>query len=236
MKKLTNLIIIDASGSMSHKKSEVIGGLKQLFKQIKEDAKRDRKKVETTTIVIDFANAGDIRTLVNSSDPDDLKDSIAEGYKTRGLTALYDAMGVGFSKIPRDQMSVFVSILTDGEENDSKEYQFETIKDMMEVGRGKNWVITFMGTTEASIKKARSLGVTAGNTFTFTDDSIGVTRGFDNLEKARGYYYSASLSVTSDKDFAAQACVFDNLMEMAEEETKKQEPKKDKKDDAADNA
>mgnify|MGYP003809534937 CR=1 FL=1 len=37
MKKFTNVIVLDASGSMSNKIAEVVGGLKQLFQSIKDE-------------------------------------------------------------------------------------------------------------------------------------------------------------------------------------------------------
>ncbi len=61
-KKICNLIILDASGSMSNKADEVRHGLKELFKDI-----RQSSDVKNHTIVCDFASAGDFRILINSS-------------------------------------------------------------------------------------------------------------------------------------------------------------------------
>lgn len=85
--KITNLIIVNASGSMHSMRKEAVGGLKQLFVTMRE--------TEATNIVIDFSSTGDIRTLVNSDNIEDLKDSIAEEFKPRATTALYDAIGYG---------------------------------------------------------------------------------------------------------------------------------------------
>jgi len=190
-KKITNLIIIDASGSMIGKKEEVKGGLKQLFSSIKSDMQKDSKKVIMRNIVLDFSNSGDIRTLVDSTDVNMLDDNIADNYTTRGLTALLDAIGRGLSMVDKNEYAVFVNILTDGEENDSKEYNSTQISKMIEEAKNKKWAVTFMGTTEASIQKARSLGVTVGNTMTFADTRDGVALSMKKSLSARANYYSA---------------------------------------------
>lgn len=210
MKKITNLIIIDASGSMASKADEVKGGLKQLFKDIASD--KETKALKQRTVIIDFSGAGDVRTLIDSEDTP--KDSIANDYTTRGMTALYDAIGYGFSLVAKEK-NVFVSILTDGDENDSKEYKYSAIKDLMENKRknAKGWVITFMGTTEESIAKAQSMGISIGNTMWFSNSDMGVNKAMKMSNRSRAMYTS----------FVANDSFLDttNLMATAEEEVTK---------------
>ncbi len=66
--KVTNLIILDASGSMMSKTSEVRGGLKTILDQIKSDANKDVEKAQVATIVTDFASHGDFQIVVNEKD------------------------------------------------------------------------------------------------------------------------------------------------------------------------
>lgn len=192
--KLTNLIIIDASSSMSNKKAEVIGGLKELFSQIQKDAKKDKKTVTTCTKVVDFSSARDYRELVSSPDSLSLDESVATSYRTRGMTALYDAIGKSFATIPK-QDSVFVNIITDGEENDSKEFTSQAIKKLIEEKRAEGWVITFMGTTEEAVNKAVSLGISKGNTMTYMDSAKGMASSFSTLNSIRssGYFMSKQM-------------------------------------------
>lgn len=93
--------------------------------------------------------------------------------------------------VDKNEYAVFVNILTDGEENDSKEYNSTQISKMIEEAKNKKWAVTFMGTTEASIQKARSLGVTVGNTMTFADTRDGVALSMKKSLSARANYYSA---------------------------------------------
>lgn len=206
-KRFTNLIIIDASGSMSSKAEEVRGGIKRLFKDIKEDAIKN-PDVESTTIVIDFSDSRDYRELVNSKNPLDLLDSIADAYSPRSMTALYDAIGFGFSKVPKDQDGVFVNILTDGEENDSKELKSDDVKKLITDGKAKNWAITFMGTSEDCLNHAVSLGISQGNTMMFTNTSEGVAKSMHTGVLSRAAYYTA----TATMDFAPASFDLENLV------------------------
>lgn len=191
--EITNLIIIDASGSMQSKVEEVKGGLKILFTDIQKDANKDQKKVKTNTIVVDFSSPGDFNTLINSKDSLTLDGSIADNYVPRGMTALFDAIHNGFGLVPTKQKAVFVSILTDGEENSSREATAQSIKDLIEKKRKEGWTITFMGTTEASIEKAKSLGIAGGNTLKFKDSKKGMGQSFAAMANVRSAHYMASM-------------------------------------------
>lgn len=231
MKKTTNLIIIDASGSMESKKEAVVSGLKELLAQIKIDAVKDKTKVKTATIVLDFSGQGDVRELVNVGSSITLNDTVSANYKTRGMTALYDAIGKGFNMVGAKEKNVFVSILTDGQENDSKEFKHEDVKALIEKKRKLGWVITFQGTTEEAIKSAVSMGIAVTNTASFSNSVVGVRTSSMNISNARRMYYSKSM----DDDFAGAS--LDCLMEQAAEKTEKDlnggklAKKEDKQDD-----
>lgn len=190
MKQFTNLIVLDASGSMGSKIDEVIGGLKQLFASIVEE-KAKYPDTNVTTIVTDFSGARDFRVLINSTNLNDLTAEVAESYKVRGLTALYDAMGLSFRLVPENQDGVFVTVITDGEENDSKEFNAQDIKTLIADSRAKNWVISFMGTTEDSIKNAVNLGVSRGNTVQFENNSRGVAYAAGAMKLSRSAHYTS---------------------------------------------
>lgn len=198
-KKFTNLIIIDASGSMASKLQEVIGGVKQIFRDIKEDAVKN-SDVESTTIVVDFSSAKDCRTLVNSKDYKDLTDKVAEAYSTRGMTALYDAIGYGFNLIPKDQDGVFVNILTDGLENDSKELQGSDVKKLISDAKEKKWAITFMGASEECLNSAENLGISRGNMMHFANTGDGTSKALNTTQLSRNAYYTNTVSMAGNDE------------------------------------
>jgi len=116
------------------------------------------------------------------------------------MTALYDAIGEGFTLVKKDQDGVFVSILTDGHENDSKEYTQTAIKKMIADAKEKKWGVTFMGTTESAINNAVSLGFSRANTFKFADSKMGVSTSNVTRNKSRKSYYTSVLTSTSMAD------------------------------------
>jgi hypothetical protein len=146
---MTNLVILDASGSMNSMKDEVIGSLVQLFITMRETKAQHN-------IVVDFSGSNDIRTLVNTNDVSELKEELAGAYKPRAATALYDAIGYAFDLVPKKEKKVFVTIITDGEENDSKVYDNNDIKKLIAKKKKAGWAILFTGTTE---KDATSVGL-----------------------------------------------------------------------------
>jgi hypothetical protein len=213
MKKVTNLILIDASGSMYSKEEDVKGGIRTLLEEIKDDMKRD-KDVKTNTIICQFEGPGFFKVLLNTSKRKDIDLSIADNYRAGGSTALFDAIGEGFSLVQDNQDGVFVSILTDGEENSSREYTQKAIKKMLKNAKKKKWGITFMGTTEDAVKSAQSWGVSASNTFQFADSGEGVTMSNNARGMARNTYYTSVLASASMDDIQ-----IDNLIEEEEDST-----------------
>lgn len=213
---MTNLIIIDASGSMSSLINDVRGGIKQTFDDIKEADKdpslfkHTKKKEKSRTIVYDFSERPVL--LCDESDSDKLDYSIADKYRTRGSTALYDAIGEAFAKVNPEEKKVMVTIITDGEENSSRNFSGNQIKEIIEGKKAAGWAILFIGADEKCINTAHRLGVSAGNTMAFTN-TAGAYAGAsallgDEKRKKKGsnssMYYARSMYMASE-DALAQA-------------------------------
>ncbi len=205
MKRITNLIILDASSSMEPKRQEVIEGTTKLLQEIKADAIRDAEFVKTTTIVLEFSSPNQQKVLLNTEDSSTIDIEMMSKYRPDGWTALFDAIGQGFRLIPLGQDNVFVSIFTDGEENKSMEFTHALVKDLITVARDRQWAVTFMGTTEEALQKATSFGISKNNMFQFNDSKKGVTDSFEKMRGSRGVYYQASMSGNA-------SATFDSLM------------------------
>lgn len=183
MKKICNLIILDASGSMTDKASEVRHGLVNLFQDI-----RSNDKLKNRTIVCDFSSAGDFNVQIDTRKPGKLTKEVAERYQTRGMTALYDAIGKAFNIVDKKYDGVFVNIMTDGLENNSVEFGLKEVRSLIEKKRKKGWAITFMGTTEEALHEARSMGVPSLNTYKYEDAVEGARLASSVRNKARKTY------------------------------------------------
>ncbi len=93
------------------------------------------------------------------------------------MTALYDAIGRAFRLVDKTYDGVFVNILTDGMENDSKEFKVEDIKALIKTKRTKEkWAVTFMGTTEEALRTAEKWGIARSNMMQYDDSKNGLEK------------------------------------------------------------
>lgn len=207
MKKITNLIIVDASSSMSSKAEEVRDGLKSLLKDIRKDMKENKGEAKIRTIVTQFSTAGTFAVLLDTSKRKKVTYDSAENYQPGGMTALLDAIGQSFALVGKKQDGVFVSILTDGEENDSKEFTAEDVKKLFKKADKKKWGLTFMGTTQSAIETAKSWGIKGSNTYVYADSVDGTKMANVSRNMSKALYFSSVMD---------GAPLTDNLVEETE--------------------
>lgn len=226
MKKITNLIIIDASSSMDNKTEEIRAGIKDILSEIKSDMKKNADEAKTKTIVCQFSNRGSFKVLLNTSKKSKIKKSIANDYKPNGMTALYDAIGQAFALVGKKQDGVFVSILTDGEENASQELNGDDVKKLFAEAKEKAWGLTFMGTTEGAINHATSLGISRSNTFQYADNERGADLSNKMKSTSRSLYYNSVMASASMSDIKTEGLTqVDEVTTPADVPTDVQSPK-----------
>jgi uncharacterized protein YegL len=124
---LTEIVaILDRSGSMAHLADDTIG----CFNKFIEDQKKVPGEAFLTTVLFD----DQYNFLHEGVNIQDVKPMTAQEYFARGMTALLDAVGRTVIRIGErlskmneaDRPSkVIVLIITDGEENSSKEFTYQ---------------------------------------------------------------------------------------------------------------
>lgn len=81
----------------------------------------------------------------------EVKELTSETYHPDCCTALYDAMGMSLnvirSKVGEDDR-VLVTVVTDGYENASREYNSKAIKSLVDELKGKGWVFAYIGSNQ----------------------------------------------------------------------------------------
>jgi len=112
-------------------------------------------------------------------------------YNPNAMTPLYDAMGHGMAKIEKEvselkDYNVLVTILTDGEENASKEYSGPQIKMWIQELKTKNWTFTYIGTDHDVEHFAQNIAI--NNYMRFDKTSQGVTLLFQQERLSREQY------------------------------------------------
>ena len=179
---LTEIIfLLDRSGSMSGLESDTIGGFNSFIKK-----QCSLGRTHLTTVLFDDK----YEILHNGVDASTVTLTEKE-YYTRGSTALLDAIGktiidVGFrlSHLNEDAFpgKVIFVITTDGQENSSKEYSYDKVKQM--ISRQKescNWEFIFMGANIDVMGESHRLGINPAMAFSFKSSSEGTQQMYNRV-------------------------------------------------------
>lgn len=182
MKKgVTELVfIIDKSGSMSGLENDTIGGFNSMLKE----QQSAPGEAIVTTVLFDHEyellhDRIDIRAITPISNKE---------YIVRGSTALNDAVGRTIHKIRQVQYhtseeyraeKVLFIIITDGEENASREYSADQIRGMIEHQRREyGWEFIFLGANMDAVKEAGKYGIAEDRAHNYCADSCGVSAAY----------------------------------------------------------
>lgn len=188
MKKgLTELIfILDKSGSMSGLEKDTIGGYNSMLEKQKA---LDGACFITTVL---FDNQYDL--LHDRIDIRAVKPITEKEYCVGGSTALLDAIGTTIHKIGNAQRNtaddyraekVMFVIITDGEENSSREYSSQKVKEQIERQKEKyGWEFIFIGSNIDAVETARGFGIDADRAVDYVSDSKGTALNFNMLNEA----------------------------------------------------
>ncbi len=163
-----NLIILDESGSMQSIKQVIINGFNEVVQTIKNASQKFPEQQHYVTFVT--FNGNGIRVMIDNQPVEELSQIDESKYNPDAMTPLYDAMGISISKQREytqksTEYNVLVTILTDGEENASKEYNGQSIKALVEELKQKKWTFTYIGANHDVDKFARSLSIQNSMTF-----------------------------------------------------------------------
>lgn len=184
-----NLIILDESGSMETIKAATISGFNEVVQTIKGVEKQFPEQKHFISLMT-FNGLG-IKTKLFNKKVKNLKQIDPKTFQPDAATPLYDAIGFSVGKLRREiesaeEANVLVTIFTDGEENDSKEYTGAAVKKLINEMKKQGWTFTYIGANHDVEKAAFSLSIT--NTLKFDADARGVKKAFETEEKARGMY------------------------------------------------
>jgi hypothetical protein len=100
-----------------------------------------------------------------------------KNYRPHGMTALHDAVGVtvnAMMKAVPKKHRVLCCIITDGQENASKEYVLSDIKALIEkMQKTKLWTFVYIGANQNSWYEGGKMGIPHGNTINYTATPAG---------------------------------------------------------------
>ena len=181
-----NLIILDESGSMDTIKSLIISGFNELVQSVKGiEAQFPEQEHLISMVSFNALN----NNILHFIDPVSKLDAINDkSYNPASMTPLYDAMGFGISKLKqylegKDNYSVLVTVLTDGEENASKEYTGAAIKNLVDELKQQNWTFTYIGADHDVEGMASKMNI--HNTMSFDKNDQDIKRMFERESSSR---------------------------------------------------
>ena len=186
---LTQLVyILDMSGSMSALRDDTIGGYNALLDKQKELGKENNElKARVTTVLFDDRYI----LLHDGVDINDVQHITSREYAPFGMTALYDAIGrtihhVGeqLAAMPEEERPALVSvtIITDGQENASREYNQHAVRNMIKEQRDKySWVFSFIGANIDVDKAGDELGIDRKMSKGYTASRVGTASVYDSI-------------------------------------------------------
>ncbi|MBX7431620.1 VWA domain-containing protein [Mycobacterium sp. Y57] len=160
--------LLDRSGSMSAISQYVVQGFDEFF------AEQRKVSGEATVTLVQFDSEDPHDVLIDAA-PLDAVLSIAGRFEPRGMTPLYDAIGLMLDRAearlaatgadPADQLVV---IMTDGLENASHRCTARAVFERIAALRASGWTFAFLGANQDSYATGSAMGMAAGSTSNFT--------------------------------------------------------------------
>ena len=179
IKRIINLMILDASGSMESIYNQALSGVNETIQTIRMGQK-EHPEFEQSLTLASFNSGKNYLNVKYSATPIvEVKEITKEDYIACGCTALYDAMGEMISELKRkvkQEDRVLVTVITDGYENASIHWNGPQIKSLVEELRHEGWTFTFIGANQDVEEVAGSMGIR--NTLAFDETEEGTTEMF----------------------------------------------------------
>lgn len=171
--KVFNVIILDRSGSMATIRSAAISGFNEILASIQQAQVKFVDTQEHFVSLVMFCNC-EIKSFFDKVPAREVHPLEWNDYQPCCCTPLFDAMGLTLTAMRKyikgmEDVTVVVTIITDGLENASKEYSGQAIKRLVEELRGKGWTFTYMGANQNTIEVAMSMSIRNSRNFEYTD-------------------------------------------------------------------
>ena len=171
-------LILDETGSMQECKGAAITGFNQYVATLRDEPAETR-------VTLTLFNSRRTEVRYQAAPVDRVHDLDVETYRPRDTTPLYDAIGRTLTaarlQVPADSRKLCV-ILTDGEENASRNYTRAQIFDMIKAYEDEGWTFIYLGADHDVWAAGEELGVAEHNRITFLKENVGHT--FECLSEA----------------------------------------------------
>ncbi len=193
--------VLDRSGSMSSIRDDSIGA----FNTFIEEQQKEPGEANVTIILFDDK----YEILQDRANLNDAIKFTRDNFVPRGWTALHDAIGRTINKFKalRDEGKVdgvIISILTDGEENYSTEFDIKSIKSMIQNAEKEyGWSFVYLGANQDAFTVGAAMGLAMAACATYDADSRGIVQASAKMSGDTTMYRSSYYDKKAEKLAAA---------------------------------
>lgn len=188
MKRVYNLLIVDESGSMEIIRKQAFAGLNETLETVSK-LQTQNTDIEQHVTLLTF-DSDHKRFLYDDVKGKDVRQLKWNEYSPGGATPLYDAIGMAVSKLNAQTNvgdNVLVTIITDGEENCSREWNMTMVRNLIEKLKGQGWTFTLIGTDNLDVE-GMAAAMSIDDHLTFTEDAEETKAMFELDREARMKY------------------------------------------------
>jgi hypothetical protein len=160
------ILILDESGSMDNIRTDIIGSVNSFIREQKE-----MKSDETKITFIKFNSV--VSHIYEKKLLSEMPELTSEYYKPNHNTALFDAIGIALTNY--SDLNTCVIIVTDGQENASKNFTRNKMIELIEDKKKLGWNFVYLSADLSQMKQAENIGIhtTAfGTTNTLTQNVV----------------------------------------------------------------
>lgn len=175
------VVIVDRSGSMQSIKNDAIGGFNTFLK----DQQAVKGAANLTLVLFDH----EYLVSVDAKPVKDVESLTEKTYVPRGSTAMNDAIGRALAALEaKNPKKAIVCILTDGQENCSREFSTEQAKAKIKAAEARGWQVTYLSADANAFANGAALGINAGLVRSFTANSVGTQAAYASLSTTTTNY------------------------------------------------
>ena len=189
-------MILDRTGSMESIKQDTIGGFNSYI------AAQKSLPTPATFTLVQFDSQDPFEVIHKFTDIQMVGDLTAQTYMPRASTPLYDAVGRGINDLRaglgglpealRPKKIVMV-IVTDGQENASREFTGAQVRKMIADAKEAGWQFVFLSADESAISDSSSLNIDASNAAFFRKNKMGSNEMWERVSNRSMAYRSSGV-------------------------------------------
>ena len=178
-------VIIDRSGSMADIATDVIGGFNQFLSD-----QRNVKTNHATLSLVQFDTMNPFEVIHDFRTLPAIEPLNANTYQPRGGTPLLDAVGHGIKSLDErlTQMrehekpgQILFRIITDGEENASRQYSHRAIRDLIAARTEQGWQFVYLSADLDAFADSDRIGIAESHKMAFDKTGRGTRDAFADV-------------------------------------------------------